>query len=635
VTQPCGRRGHCLKKVWLVLVSAFWLASGIALCPLSAVRGAETLKRVLVVYENNRILPANIEGDRGLNEAIASSGRAVSIRAEFLDYPDFGGVDYVETITGYLLNKYAVLRPDLIVAGGNGALEFLVRNRARLFTGIPVVYMGVDKEFAERLKLPKDIYGIPVQYDPIGTIDQALKWHPKASHLAVVTGVSEDDRGWEALLRRELPRFEDRVGPVEFISGLSNAEVKRKVGELGMDTIIFTPGYFQDGAGQTFAPRQAASEIAAAARVPVYGPYSTFIGTGVVGGRVPTFLSMGQAAGNIVNQLLDGRTAGELELPAVMPTMLSVDWRQIQRWGISEDAIPPDSIVQFKVPGFWDQYKVPALITLVVVLLQSALLAGLLIERRRRRRAEVKVDKHRFELAHASRLAIAGELTASIAHEINQPLGAIHSNVAAASLMLEAGEPLSELRQILEDIRRDNVRASDVVRQLRKFVEKHEVDHKLVNLNNSAADMQVVLRAEAQRRHVDLQVRQQGSDVEVIGDRIQIQQVLINLVLNAMDAVAGETEGRRTVLVIIAKSDDTASISVVDTGHGIASDHEDKLFDSFFSTKQSGIGLGLSIVRTLVEAHGGMVWAQNQPSGGAAFHVEFPLAREVMKRKVA
>jgi C4-dicarboxylate-specific signal transduction histidine kinase len=264
------------------------------------------------------------------------------------------------------------------------------------------------------------------------------------------------------------------------------------------------------------------------------------------------------------------------------------------------------------------------------------LVAILLIERRRRRVAELAVDKHRFELAHASRLAVAGELTASIAHEINQPLGAILSNVAAASLILESGaiQP-EELRQILEDIRRDDVRASDVIRQLRKLFEKHEVERTVVDLNEAAVEMAIVLRAEARRRRVDLVVRGASGDVKVIGDRIQIQQVLINLVLNAMDAVSDQREGHRIVTVAVLKADDIASFEVSDTGHGIRDKDRAKLFDSFFSTKPTGIGLGLSIVRTLIESHGGTVSAENRAGGGAVFHVDLPAVQELERREVA
>jgi signal transduction histidine kinase len=197
--------------------------------------------------------------------------------------------------------------------------------------------------------------------------------------------------------------------------------------------------------------------------------------------------------------------------------------------------------------------------------------------------------------------------------------------VAAACLILESGaiHP-AELRQILEDIRRDDVRASDVIRQLRRLFGKNEVERTVISLNEAAVEMAILLRAEARRRQVDLVVREVNGDVKVLGDRIQIQQVLINLVLNAMDAVAGQREGQRVVAVSVMDSGDVASIEVSDTGHGIKEEDRARLFDSFFSTKATGIGLGLSIVRTLVESHGGSVRAENRPSGGAIFRVQLP-----------
>jgi signal transduction histidine kinase len=617
---------------WKCLCVASLLA---ALLPAGMAR-AESPRQVLVLYENNRLLPANVEGDRGLNRVIAGFGSPVEVSAEFLDYPRFGGEDYVRTISTYLREKYHEHPPAVVVAGGNGALAFLLRNRQELFPGAPLVHMGVDKPFIDGLKLPGDAYGVPVRYDPAGTVAQALRWHPRATRLVVITGAAPPDRAWVPLLQQELEPFKGRVDGIDFWSGLATHEVMERLAALGADTVIFTPGYFMDGAGKTFTPREAAALIAGAATAPVYGPYNTFIGTGVVGGRVPTFEAMGETAGRIVNHLLEGRAVATLGLPLVMPTTLSVDWRQIKRWGIKESDVPGDALVQFRSPGLWDQYRYQALSVLAVVMLQSMLVAILLIERRRRRVAELSVDKHRFELAHASRLAVAGELTASIAHEINQPLGAILSNVAAASLILESGamQP-EELRQILEDIRRDDVRASDVIRQLRKLFEKHEVERTAVDLNEAAVEMAIVLRAEAKRRRVELVVREASGDVGVIGDRIQIQQVLINLVLNAMDAVAEQREGQRIVTVAVTKADDTAAVEVSDTGHGIREEDRAKLFDSFFSTKAAGIGLGLSIVRTLVESHGGRVWAENRAGGGAVFRVELPAAQGIRRLEVA
>jgi signal transduction histidine kinase len=182
-----------------------------------------------------------------------------------------------------------------------------------------------------------------------------------------------------------------------------------------------------------------------------------------------------------------------------------------------------------------------------------------------------------------------------------------------------------KLRDIFADIRRDDLRASEVIRRLRDLLGKHTVDRIELDLNDVVTDLQSIQRAEARRRGLTLEMQPAQEPLPILGDRIQLQQVLINLALNAMDAVAGQPETRRSVNVSLEKTDNGAVLAVRDQGPGIAPEHRSKLFESFFTTKDSGMGLGLSITRTLVEAHGGRVWAESTPGEGATFLAELPL----------
>jgi signal transduction histidine kinase len=263
----------------------------------------------------------------------------------------------------------------------------------------------------------------------------------------------------------------------------------------------------------------------------------------------------------------------------------------------------------------------------VIIAGQAMLIVALFSQRRRRRLAEQAELAQRAELGRASRLAVAGELTGAIAHEINQPLGAILANADAGDLMLDSGtDRREELRTILADIRRDDLRASDVIRRLRDLLGKHVVERKELDLNSVVSDLESIMRAEAQRRGVALEIRRAPETLAIMGDPVQIQQVLLNLVLNAMDAVADESEARRTVVVSVAKGETGAVLAVRDRGRGIAPEQRTKLFESFFSTKRNGMGLGLSITRTIVEAHGGRIWVESGPGEGAVFQAEWPLA---------
>ena len=243
-----------------------------------------------------------------------------------------------------------------------------------------------------------------------------------------------------------------------------------------------------------------------------------------------------------------------------------------------------------------------------------------------RGRTQQALDVLRYRLNHASRLAVMGEMAASIAHEVNQPMSAILGNVEAAQALLAAGRLDDEkLRLILRDVREDDLRAVEIVRHIRNLARHRPPemrDFDLVEQVNAVVSLGAPL---ARHRHIVVENRCDGR-LMVRGDAVHVQQVLANLVLNAMDAMENAPSGDRHLEVDVRQEGGAACVSVRDRGTGIAPSHLEQMFDSFFTTKQEGTGLGLSISRSLVTAQGGRIWAENNPGGGATVSFTIPLS---------
>lgn len=593
-------------------------------------RAAEP-RRVLVLYSVGRLLPAILELNRGFRAVdLAPAGQSVEVYEEFLDAARFHGPDYDVAVAEHLRRKYANLRPDVIVVAGREALEFVLRMPQQVPPGTPIVHVVVTREDLDRVgPLPANVVGVPTEDVFAATAGQALRWHPQASRLVVVVGTRvRRDRYWHERILAEQARLGSRAR-VDLLVDLPMAEVVARLSRLGDEAIVFTPGFQQDGAGVFMTPFESVKAMRAATRVPVYGAFSTYLEAGIVGGYWADFESQGREAGRATAQLLAGVAPKDLRLPRAVPAVMHANWRELQRHAIADSAVPATVVVHFREPSLWERDRNKVLAALGIIAVQAALIGGLLLERRRRRHAEGTVAKSRSELAHASRLAVAGELAAALAHEINQPLGAILSNADTAELILESGTDKPELlRQILADIRRDDVRASEVIKRLRTLLQKNEIERVPVVLDEVVVDVEFVLRPEARRRGATLTVTTPPERTTIVGDRIQIQQVLINLVLNAFDATADLPEGRRAVAITMERRTDDIAVTVRDRGPGIPAADVAKVFESFFTTKRTGMGLGLSIARTIVEAHGGRISAANAPDGGAVFCMVLPYAAE-------
>jgi PAS domain S-box-containing protein len=254
-------------------------------------------------------------------------------------------------------------------------------------------------------------------------------------------------------------------------------------------------------------------------------------------------------------------------------------------------------------------------------------LIGVSMDITARKLAEAEALQHREEVSHLGRVAAMGEMAASIAHELNQPLSGIVSNAAAGQRFIDRGDvDLKEIRELLADISADVRRAGDVIRGIRSMVKKGTPAQQRVSLNDLVIKVTQMVKPNAMLHSCELETFLERDLPAIEADPIQLQQVLLNLILNAFDAMRDAPVGRRKVVIAIERNDDGAiRTSVRDYGVGIPEEARERLFDHFFTTKPKGLGMGLAIVRSIVESHGGTIAAENADGGGARFQFTLPV----------
>ena len=302
------------------------------------------------------------------------------------------------------------------------------------------------------------------------------------------------------------------------------------------------------------------------------------------------------------------------------------DRSQLQRWGVSELQPPGEGEVDFRSHGVWAQYKLQVLAVLAALIIQAALIAWLVHEHRQRSLAETRSRNAMSELANMNRFAAAGELSASIAHEINQPIYGMVLKANAALRWLTAERPdLEKARGALSDIVGTAHRAADIVNSVRAMFNKDANAKVAVDVNRLINTVLALVQTDLQFRGVRVETQLDETLPAATSDPIQLQQVILNLVMNAAEEM--RTVQPR-VLKIRTEQGATGMIhgTIEDSGVGISEADRDRIFDPLFTTKSGGMGMGLSICRSIIQNHGGRIWVASAVGRGAIFQFELPAA---------
>ena len=772
------------------------LSLGLVLLALMAhsAAGAEP-KRVLIVHSFGRATPPFATQSTAFQTTLTKELRdSVEIDEVSLDMASYRQPDLEGPFIEFLRARVSTWQPDLVIPVGAPAGQFVVKHRDHLFPRASIIYTAMD-----RRTLPADAFQnnatfVGDSFDLSGLFEHIVQLAPDTNHIAVVIGASPLERFWTKALRDAAEPFTERVRFTWF-NDLSFEETLRQVATLPPHSFVLFGLLLRDAAGVTHNQDTVLQRLHEVANAPINGVFQNQLGLGIVGGRLYPADAAGTASARIAIRILRGEPISKFTSQAVSAGSPLYDWRELQRWNISEDRLPAGSVIEFRQPTAWQRYWWPIVGAATVIGLQALLLAGLLMQTGRRNRVEaalrdrldfetlvsglsatfaklqggdiihgveeslgrvgehlgldratifysngraveavhrwrrpgvplapsvqhadfpwfvellgrgqivrfsrlpdlpddaavdretlarlgitssisfplimggntigtltlslmgreqewpddlvqrleflagifssallrsrteVELERLRYNLSHVGRVTAMAELSASLTHDLGQPLTAILSNAQAARRMLNRGvaDP-KDLVEILSDIVADDQRASEVLRRVRAFIKKDKTPRRLVDINAIVQDVVSLLRSDANIRNVSVEVDLHPGLPLVLGDHVQLQQILVNLLMNAFDALG--TARERRVMVTTHKAGTAIRVAVNDSGSGIPTADLARIFDPFYTTKASGLGMGLSIARSLIEAHGGQLWAENNKDGGATFAFTVPV----------
>jgi signal transduction histidine kinase len=538
---------------------------------------------------------------------------------------------FVEYIRAILLGR----KLDLIVPVGAPAAFFMQRYRQRLFPTTPMLIVGADVRRIPSTTLTENDAAVLLDLDLPAYLKNVLHLRPETTDIAVVVGNSPVERFWTSELHRDFQPFADRVN-ITWFNDLTLGEMLKRAATMPPQSVIFWFLLSEDAAGVPYSEDRALEAMRQVAVVPIFGMGDYQLGRGIVGGPLMQTSVLGREAAEASLRILGGEMGGGINPPLVGFGAPIYDWRELQRWKIEEALLPHGSIVQFRQPTVWQQYRSQIIGALAIGLFQAALIAGLLFERQARKRAAEQAGKARMEtgryrenLAHLVRVHTVGEMSTAIAHEVNQPLVAIKNYALAARRRLAGVMDAAKVEELLDKIEAQASRAGNVLQSLRAMVKKHDSEATEIEVGELVAD--AVKLVEMEIRNVNIRVESAISPdlPRVFVDGIQIQQVVLNLTRNAIEAIeeAGITNSVIKVGVV-ATAENEIAVSVADCGPGISPEDAEHIFDPFYSTKGGGLGVGLSISRAIVEAHGGRLSLAPNKGGGCVFQFTLPVANE-------
>jgi signal transduction histidine kinase len=565
----------------------------------------------------------------GFNESFVQPlNGPVSIVTEFLDLGRTNNEAYGRSIVEMYNQKYSENGVDLIIAVGPGILPFLKRAGLKMLKSSPLILVDIFTSEADSADNASQVNALSIylKYNYFGkSFNTICDLFPDRKDIYCVTGEGMLDKYYIPILKEGRAGF-SRTHQFTDITGISIDSILRKISQLPEESIVVVVSYNEDINGLPFTTPEAANLIAKVSKVPVFilGSDSFPKDGGAIGGHVINYINVGREFGKAANKIIRGADPKSVKVNLPSFYQYIFDWRELKRWNLVDSkAIPGQSTFLNLEQTFISENKWYILGVVLFAAFQTFVIIYLIRAYKIQKKAKQQILENQSmlnKIVREDRLSKMTVLAASLSHELNQPLTAILSCAQAGKRFLDSDKlDRDQAKEIFENIIEDDKRAGGIISSVRNLMKLEIREKEKILVNSLVNETLDIMRNEIISHRIRITSKLDNNQVFVFADKIQIQQVLLNFLRNSIDALEKADSNDKEIVITMKLTSDSVTISVRDSGPGIDKSILKEIFKPFVTTGKTGFGIGLAVSRSIIDNHGGEIWAENIPGGGAEF----------------
>jgi signal transduction histidine kinase len=615
----------------LKLLVAFFLIFILYIQPTFA---KKKVKSVVIFFGHNASPPSYQNFMEGFRSTFPGDlDETYNLQVEYLDMGRSSDDSYAKKVIEFYNEKIKITPLNLLITTPPFSQKALDKYGSEALKQIPCIELRFGSYLKDSIPSVANGNKLVLKFfiDIRKTLKSAFELFPNSKEVYVLSGSSILDNFFEETFKESSREFL-KDHSFKFISEISLDSTIQIAKKISGKSIVFVPMYLSDSKNNAFTTPEAMNIISANCPAPVFPVADSFVKRkGGIGGYIFSYIFLGKETGKITAEILKGKPLNEITFDQSSFYQEIYNWQELKKWNLLNSShISNNAVYYDKEPNFFRDYKWYIAFILIFLGIESVLiifLIGLI-----RRQKEVSLQKQENDILYRQliredRLVRMAELTASLAHELNQPLTAILYRAQAGLRFLESGKLNDQLsKEILECIVADDKRAGSLISSVRNLMKVETREMEEINLIPVIQDTINIFQAEANQQHIEVNFDPQRRPILINGDKIQLQQVLLNLFSNAAIAMENSLpESKKIEIQIVSKSGFVA-VSVRDHGPGIDPAISENLFKPFITSHKKGFGIGLFISRSIIEKHNGEIHAENKSDGGAEFSFKLKMA---------